>query len=274
MLRIFAWAAIALLIGLTSPPKAFAADWAELEAKLRSVVASDEFVEAALDHYKFQGPARTAMRTHLVELYRSEEVIKALLTELRNTGVEARPDLYGSGAYKFGRQFGAELIQSWAMKGMARLPASDQREYFRYVLHWMTVATPADCKQMMYSEGKSALDGGRLESKYFARIPQGELESYLALVRKAIFAQLRDFPVEKTLNGEQLKIAEMAFAASLEQTFRSENVGMEVLTAMADLKSAAPQTACEAGKLIFKALLNTQGLAGDWVLLKMVLTSQ
>lgn len=265
----FGWA---LALGLLA--NAHATDWSAVEADLKKVVASPEFVEAVLDRYKFQGATRAAMRTHLSDLYRSDEVVKALVSEMRNLGFDTKAELYGDSPLKFGQKFGAELFQSWAMKGMARLSSSDQRNFYRYILRWMTVATPADCKQMITSEGKSALDDGRLEMKYFSRLSEGELEAYLALMRKSIFAELRDFPTSKSLNGNQLQIADKSFEAKFEEMIRNEHTSADVLMAIADMETAQAQVACEAGKLIFRTLLSMKGTAADWMVLKMVLSAQ
>lgn len=254
--------------------EASATDWQTIESRLKEVVSSPEFVEAALDQYKFQGPSRAAMRTHFVELYRSDEVVKALVTEMRNLGIDNHAELYGDNPVKFGRKLGAELMQSWAIKGIARLPASDHRNFYRYLLRWMTIATPEDCKQVMFAQDKSAMDSGRLEMKYFARMSQAELEAYLALMRKAIFAELRDFPSTRSLNGEQLQIADKAFQAKFEDALKNDKASLDVLMAMTDPENAPPQAACSAGKLILRTMLDMKGHAGEWMMLKMVLSSQ
>lgn len=274
LFRLFTSALIASVLCLASPSASHATDWPALEARIKTVVGSPEFVEAVLDQYQFQGNTRAVMRTHLTELYRSEEVIKALFAEIRNLGIDSHAELYGDNPWAFGQKFGAQLIQSWAIKGIARLPAADQRSFYRYILQWMTVATPEDCKQMMISSDKSALENGRLELKYFYRMSQSELETYLALLRKSIFAELRDFPSTRTLSGEQLQIAEKAFTSSFAEMIKSEGVGMDVVMAFSDPKSARPQQACDAGKLVLKTLMNMKGLPGDWMALKLVLSGQ
>lgn len=261
-----------LMLGLAAP--APAADWPAVEAKLKRAVASPAFVDAVLDHYRLQGTTRAAMRTHLSALYRSDEVIKALVAEMRHAGIDKDDDVLNGNALQVGRRFGAELFQSWAIKGLARLPAADQRQFYAFILKWMNVASADDCKRLMFSDEQSALDNGRLEMKYYPRMAQGELETYFALLRKAVLAELRDFPSAKTLNREQLEIADKAFEARLEELIRRNDLPVETLLAMAEPSKADAPAACDAGKLIFRTLLDMKGFAGDLMVLKMVLAAQ
>lgn len=261
-----------LMLGLAAP--APAADWPAVEAKLKRAVASPAFVDAVLDHYRLQGTTRAAMRTHLSALYRSDEVIKALVAEMRHAGIDKDDDVLNGNALQVGRRFGAELFQSWAIKGLARLPAADQRQFYAFILKWMHVASANDCKRLMFSDEQSALDNGRLEMKYYPRMAQGELETYFALLRKAVLAELRDFPSAKTLNREQLEIADKAFEARLEELIQRDDLSVETLLAMAEPSRADAPAACDAGKLIFRTLLDMKGFAGDLMVLKMVLASQ
>jgi hypothetical protein len=261
-----------LLLGLTVP--ASATDWPAVETRLKKAVASPAFVDAVLDQYRLQGSTRAAMRTHLTALYRSDEVIKALVREMRHAGIDKDDEVLNGNALQVGRRFGAELFQSWAIKGLARLPAADQRQFYRFILQWMNVAGADDCKRLMFSDDQSAVDNGRLEMKYYPRMAQGELEAYFALLRKAVLAELRDFPSAKSLNREQLDIADKAFEARLEELIRRGDTPVETLLAMAEPSKAGAPAACEAGKLIFRTLLDMKGFAGDLMVLKMVLSAQ
>lgn len=261
-----------LILGLPAP--APAVDWPAVEAKLKKAVASPAFVDAVLDQYKLQGSTRAAMRTHLTSLYRSDEVIKALVAEMRHAGIDKDDDVLNGNALQVGRRFGAELFQSWAIKGLARLPAGDQRQFYIFILKWMNVASAEDCKRLMFSDEHSALDNGRLEMKYYPRMAQGELEVYFALLRKAVLAELRDFPSARTLNREQLEIADKAFEARLEEMVRRADMPVETLLAMVEPSKADAPAACEAGKLIFRTLLDMKGFASDLMVLKMVLAAQ
>lgn len=261
-----------LMLGLAAP--APAADWPAIEAKLKKAVASPAFVEAVLDQYKLQGTTRAAMRTHLSSLYRSDEVIKALVAEMRHAGIDKDNDVINGNALQVGRRFGAELFQSWAIKGLARLPAADQRQFYVFILKWMNVASADDCKRLMFSDEQSALDNGRLEMKYYPRMAQGELEAYFGLMRKAVLAELRDFPSVRSLNREQLEIADKAFEAKLEERVRRGDLPVDTLLAMVEPSNAGAPAACESGKLIFRTLLDMKGFAGDLMVLKMVLAAQ
>lgn len=272
MRHLFALLIACLTFGLALPSAA--TDWSAVEARLRTVVTSPDFVEAVLDHYQLQGSARAAMRSHLSALYRSDEVVRALVAEMREAGVDRNEELLAGRGMQVGRRFGAELFQSWAIKGLARLPAADQRRFYDFILQWMDVASPDDCKRLMFADEQSALDNGRLEMKYYARLSRGQLDAYFALLRKAVLAELRDFPSTRSLNSEQVQIADQAYQARLEQAAQRDDVALETLLAMADPTAAPARAACDAGKLMFRTLLEMKGFAADLVVLKMVLSAQ
>ncbi len=268
------FSAIFACLFLCSAVPAAATDWQAVESHLRKAVASPGFIDAVLDQYQLQRSTRTAMRTHLNELYRSDEVIRALVREMRNAGIDKNEEVLNGNASAVGRRLGAELFQSWAIKGLARLPVADQRQFYAFTLEWMRVASADDCKQLLLANQQSALDNGLLEVKYYPQLGRGELNDYLALLRKAVFAELKDFPAAKKLTREQSEVADKAFEAHLEKLIRRGDATPDMLLAMGQLDSSPAPAACSAGKLLIHALLDMKGHAADLMMLKMVLAAQ
>ena len=272
MLRHLSAVALAVALALGSPLIARATDWVSVEKNIKKKLNSPAFVEQVLDQYGFRGAVRITMAQHLREMYRSDLVIKALVEEIKNLGFGDSDNSTDFSEFNF-RQFGSEVLQAWSLKGLARLPAEDQRQFYRLLIRLMSVMTPADCKLLLMSDGKSASEVGQTEIKYYAKLSKIEFENYLALLRKSMYAELRDFPATKTLNQTQLETADKAFQSKFEEIVREDNVDLSAILAIADLANAKPQEACEGGKLVINTVLRMKGLPSEWMLLKMIQSS-
>jgi hypothetical protein len=265
-------AALVVALSLGSPQVARATDWISVEKNVKNKFNSPEFVEQVLDQYGFRGAVRTTMALHLREIYRSDLVIKALVEEIKNLGFWGSDNSTDFSEFNF-RQFGSEVFQAWSLKGLARLPAEDQRQFYRLLVRLMSVMTPADCKLLLMSDGKSASEVGQTEIKYYSKLSKTEFENYLALLRKSMYAELRDFPATKTLNQTQLETADKAFQSKFEEIVREDNVDLGTIQAITDLANAKPREACEGGKLVINTVLRMRGLPSEWMLLKMIQSS-
>lgn len=262
-------AGLALALALGSPLLARATDWVSVEKNIKKKFNSPAFVEQVLDQYGFRGAVRMTMAQHLREMYGSDLVIKALVEEIKNLGFGGSDNSTDFSEFNF-RQFGSEVFQAWSLKGLARLPADDQRQFYRLLVRLMSVMTPADCKLLLMSDGKSASEVGQTEIKYYSKLSKTEFENYLALLRKSMYAELRDFPATKTLNQTQLETADKAFQSKFEEIVREDDIDLGTIQAITDLANAKPREACEGGKLVINTVLRMKGLPSEWMLLKMI----
>ena len=273
MLRSLSRAILVSMLIVGYPIGAWAADWLSVEKDVKRKLNSPAFVEKVLDQYGFRGSIRVTMEQHLREMYRSDLVIKALVDELKNLGTIDNENLSDIRDFNYQR-FGSELFQAWSVKGLARLSSEDHRQFYRVVLKLMGVMTPVDCKLLMLSDGKSASEIGQIEIKYYSKLSKSEFDSYLSLLRKSIFAELRDFPNTRTLNPTQLETADRAFQSKFEEMVREYAVDDNVLLALSDINNSHPEDACEGGKLVINTMLRMRGLPSEWMLLKMIQSSQ
>jgi hypothetical protein len=272
MLRHLFAAALALVLALGFSIVASATDWVRFEKNIKKQFNSPAFVEQVLDQYGFRGAVRITMAQHLREMYRSDLVIKAIVDEIKNLGFVGGGSSADFSEFNF-RRFGSEVFQAWSIKGLARLPVEDQRQFYRLLVKLMSLMTPQDCKLLLTSDGKSASEVGQIEVRYYEKFPKVDFENYLALVRKAVYSELRDFPASKTLNQTQLETADKAFQSKFEEIIKEDNVDLGTIVAITDLASANPQEACEGGKLVINTVLRMKGLPSEWMLLKMIQSS-
>jgi len=247
-------------------------DWGKFEKEIIAFVQQPKFVEKVLDNYGVAGVTRIVFREHLNEIYKNETVISYIVEEMRMMGIDK---IDAKNTFEFGKKFGSELFLSLAMKGMARLSPDEQRVFLNFMFRWMSVASIEDCKWMM-TEGatSSAIDSGKIEIKYYTRLSKEELRAYLRFLRKSIVAEINDFPLPKTLNQNQIKIADTAFENELDRLIKIGQVRIEVLQAMNDMNNSSAKDVCDAGKFIFSIVVNMRGFAGDLMVTKMILSMQ
>lgn len=247
-------------------------NWREVQSQMARAVRSPSFVENVLDTHGLTGMPRRVLKDHLIALYARDEVLAALVREMRLAGL----DRIGGGlgareAHEWGRRFGSELFVSYAIKGLQRLPAQDQRQFLRYLSLWMSLATPTDCKKLLDTGANaSAQDSAALEMKYYGRFREEELRSYFAVMRKGLLAQINGYPSAKELNDQQVQIADGAFEQELERKFKAGLVRREVMEALLDIPNAPPQAACDAGRLLFDTAVEMRGFAGELLVQKII----
>lgn len=220
-------------------------DWKKVEDEARKLFRSKEFVESSLDQFNLTGTTRIAFRENFVEIYRNDEVIKQLIEEIRSIGWDAKNS---KDSQINARAFGQEFFVTTALKGLNRLSFSDQKYYFTFLHKWMKIASPTDCK-MLLTEGntKGVEDLRAVEMKYYSQFTLEEMRGYLRVLRTAMLSEIRDFPPAKTLNANQVKIANEAWQLKFNKVFDSKQLSPRVLSAILDMQNAPAQDTCEAG---------------------------
>jgi hypothetical protein len=264
---------VAILIFAISSLSAQAEDlWSRVEQNLYKRMQTEQFVNYVLDGYSLAGMPKEVLREHLVEVYKSRDVIKILVKEMRQAGLEKlnEQDMEG-----YGRKFGGELFFSLAMKGMARLPPEDQRFFLSFLNTWLHQASVNDCKWMMTdAQTSSASEAAKIEMKYYEKFRKDELRSYFGFLRRAMFAEINNFPAARSINQDQAKIADDAFRIILERKIKQGSVRAETLRAISDMNNSSAKDVCDAGKLIYSTVLDMKGFVGALMTTKVILSMQ
>jgi hypothetical protein len=239
-----------------------------IELEVAKSIRTPAFVERVLDGYALTGMPRQILKEHIQELYKSNEVVEMLVKEMLNAGAEKWDKDKQS---EYGKRFVAELFLSYAMKGMPRLTFEEQKTYVKFILNWLYVASDDDCKKLLISGGTtSSLVDANIEMKYYHRMEREELRNYFATIRKSVLAELRGYPSAKNINQQQSKIADDAFENELKKRVDAGLIDDKTLFAMADMTTASPKLACNAGKQILNTMLGMKGFGGELFLTKFV----
>jgi len=257
-----------LAISFLTLPAFAQSDWQDLERYLQRLYQDPGFVERTLDSYSLKGHPREVLREHLIEIYKSQEITKAIVAELK----EMRFDQNKSPEqlHEVGRQFGSEYFLSKAMSGLNRLPTSDQRIFLLFLIKWMNHASVDDCKKLMVGTGQSAMEDQFLEMRYYNRFTKAELQQYFAVLRRAMLAEIRNFPLARTFNSEQIRMADHLLESKLEEKMMTQLSNVGLLKAMGDMEKASSKDACDAGKLIFETVYELRGFTGELAINKFI----
>lgn len=243
-------------------------DWQDVERYLQRLYQDPAFVEETLDSYRLTGHSREVFREHFNALYKNPEVTKAIVSELRDMRFDKNATT--KQLREAGRQFGSEYFLSKVMSGLNRLPTPDQRAFILFILKWMNHASADDCKRLLVASGQSGKEDQFLEIKYYNRFAQAEIQQYLTIARRAFLAEIRNFPLARTFNSEQIIMADQLLESELEEKIMAQSQNLGLMEAIVDMESASPKDACDAGKLIFATVYDLRGFVGDLAVNKFI----
>lgn len=166
------------------------------------------------------------------------------------------------------REFGFNYSSTWfiekAMKGMSHLESSDIRELFRISIGLFQAVPPRLCSAMIREE-LTAAESMRYEIDYLTTRPQSEVRSYLSILRKAVSAEITEYPTEKTLTPTQRQILDDVFTERLVTTLNAHPNSDELWAGMGNPNALSDRGLCDFTTIIFKIAANEKGEVGDWM---------
>lgn len=187
--------------------------------------------------------------------YLAEETVAAF----PNLDAVGDPDLI-----PMAQEFGASLMQSKVVLGLKRLNSQDQRAFYEIATLILKNMPASDCAGSM-RQSLGAMEMAQAEMKVLLKQDDAFVRDYLALVRKAGFAEIFDDPAYTPLSLSEQQQAQATF----EQTFigaLSNHPRGQALIAAADMAPGRPdEDVCEFGSMAIDAALSIDGTVGDWV---------
>jgi len=138
----------------------------------------------------------------------------------------------------------------------------DVKLYLTYITSIIHRATDAECKAIM--SGKDEF--GKAELRLLAELGRQGFSDYLALTRRAIFAELNNSPLKVVPSKVESEAGQKSFDNFFTQKLAllSEPEQLRIYTAIANLEAANEKDSCDGYYAIFKAAIDLGGLPGDW----------
>jgi hypothetical protein len=246
-----------------STPGASAGALAELpqdrfEASIRDVFRKPETTDNMVATLQLDPAASAVFRRHLRALYGDDRLIRQIAAEL----YAARESITPENAHEMGRQIGQAVTARLEYAGMGRLPDADIKLFFETLARLPSLASPEQCKAVFSDDNADKT----IEFKLIARLGADVLENYLAILRKAMFAEMADSPSMITLTKTQSDLSEGAFGQAVGKNLAAlaEADRQRVTLAISDIKSATDADACDAHHVMFYSVATMGGLPGDW----------
>lgn len=234
---------------------------------MKKIVRDEVWINKTVDSYGFTSDLKKVMKEHVYEIYRKDDVIKYFVKEMSNAGLlnEKNYDK-NKNATSLGLEFGLTVVDAAVTKGMSRLNADDQKRYIEFMYLLTSIATPRECKLMITANQQklTSTEESFLMQRAMRRMKSDDLRSYLKLSRKALFSEINQTPLIREATLSEKEFGEKAFAVVLEKNLLAHKDSYKLATAMMDLDKATDVDACESIKLIFKSMLETKGLPGEW----------
>ena len=247
----------------------------EMISYMKKIVRNKDFVEKTLASYKVEGYVKETLRNHFTEVYKSDEFIIRIVDEMINSRMLSEENLNSIGNNIDARKFGAELSLNLMLKGMARLDVKDMRSFIKYVEVLLNSMNYKQCKKYLVDgSSMTATENVDIEVKAYKYFTKQELENYFSVSRKALFAELRSFPLVKTINADEQKMADKAFENELVELAKQNKVPIELFDAMIDMENATDKNACEAGRIILNTIVNLKGFTGDLMIKSYIISIQ
>lgn len=204
---------------------------------------------------------------HYRTIVNDDDVASRVFEEFKASGLIDKaiqaPQSFADQVPKFA-SLGYELFESLGVKGLRRLDYAEIRAYMQFV-HKIFDLVPANvCKALLVGDVSGRKDESALFLLIMTKLPDSEVDAYLRLIRKSIFAEVRNFPSVKSITDAQRKLAESALEQTINKNFREHPRSQRLLAAALDLRTANDSDACQVGQLSIRSMLEMKGAVSEW----------
>ena len=226
---------------------------------LRREIAKPAFADDMAQKFDVSASQKRIIGDHVRALYANEAFLVRLASEVEAAGSA----LTGPNAGAIGTEIGAALTEKLLYKGLLRLSDADLQIFFDHLALLSIDATHAECAAIYWPTDRAS---PTLEFEVAARQGDDNLRSYLALIRKAIHAELAGVPGVVKLTATQSEAAENAMTKSLGDLTKDFTAAQSERLAdtLLAMDKASTADKCDATALMMSAASRMEGVTGDW----------
>lgn len=241
--------------------------YAELKSEFSKSLQDRQNALQRMRAYRLPSDKTDLIVNHYMSIVNDPAVVDRLFEEVKSLGVIDRlledPRSLKEETPKLA-SFGYELFETLAIRGLRRVEQEDQKQYLRALKAMLEVLPPKLCRAIMLGDvsGQQAESAALVSA--FSRMKIPEIESYLRVVRKAILAEVRDFPGVRSLSDNQRKIAEQAFETAFFKRLARHLRSNQLIAAFENMESAPDKDLCDASKEVILTMLEMTGVVGEW----------
>lgn len=161
---------------------------------------------------------------------------------------------------------GMSFIEDLAVKGMLRLNDSDRLEYFIQTYEVTDLMDDRTCASFQF--GNEFIDPDVLRNfavDYYNSLSDIAVRHKLALVRKAVFAEINNYHLPKFISSNDLYLAEQAMVSALDNWAKgiSEDKVQNFALVLTNPGAFSYADQCSVAKTFLEILISIDGKYGD-----------
>lgn len=242
---------------LAAPPKPHRPS--NLTDTLRATLRRPGFSESVAAKFDVSATQKRIIGDHVREIYGNDKFIQRIAVEMEAAGSA----ITGPQAERVGFEIASSVTEKLLYSGLMRVPNADVKQFIDHLAVLSLDATPTECGQIFWpGEEQNAT----LEFKVVGRQGDAALRGYLAVLRRAIFADLELTPAVVKLTTVQDEAAEAAFVRAIgEITSDMTDAQRNAVADTFDNMDASPlANRCDAMALLLSAAARMPGVTGEW----------
>ena len=230
----------------------------EIEALLKAALRKPDVYGAIASSARLDPASSVVLRDHIQKLYSDDRLLHRMAVQL----YEARASVTDEVAFEMSKAIGQETLMKLMFSGLTRLSDKDISSFLYYMLMVPKNTTAEQCKAVFSQNNTDPM----AEFRAISGSGSTALSGYLALLRKAITAELSENPMPITVSSSQAQLGEKAAEGSFVRVLSelSEEDIERVRAAFDNLDGASAVDACDAYLVTFKAMYELEGMPGNW----------
>ncbi|MGN1281432.1 MAG: hypothetical protein ACI4UM_05965 [Succinivibrio sp.] len=221
---------------------------------LKQIVTNEKNLDKMTAEFKVLSAKKKAvMKDHYRKLF-DDEMIDYMIEALDKQGLFNEESKKNKAAL-VGKAI--SVFNQTSLQGIARLSAQERYAYFVFNQKLSDSLPPRACK--MYVNGDPRLFGSKDfktgTMRALSKMTDSEYEAYLAAMRNAFRAEIKNSPAKEHMTDEQSKLASEYLSNAMDAEFAKLSAVKrnKILDASEDLVNSNPTDACDYGKLIYRA---------------------
>jgi hypothetical protein len=231
-------------------------------APAEAAVLPRSLSEAALAAAAPPAPLRPLYEAHLAALFDAPATRAA---HARHRAAQGLLPLRPGTARRGAAGDALAWVERRASAGLARLDPADQRAYLALTARVLAAMPPRACAEAL-RDGFAAPLPRATEAQALAALPGDAAAAYLALQRRAFFADLAGGPAPAPLSPDARDRARHLFSAALARAVAAAPDGAALLRAGRSLDGADDSLACRLGQAGLAAATRIPAPGGDLVI--------
>lgn len=237
--------------------------------EFKNSLNSDELYEVTVNNFNVKSDTkRQLLKEHLKLLFSNDALVENFWFELKSLigrPISNNPDDINF-IVKNSTLVAMAYIENLSTKGMLRLSADERREYFIQTYEVTKFMDDKNCAAFQFgTEFIDPLIIKDIVAKYYNSLSDAEMRHKLAVVRKAVFAEINNYPLPKIITPNDLYLADQAMILAMDNWAAKSSKTQVQNFALVITNPAAYSyhDQCQAAKTFLEIIIDMEGTYAD-----------